>query len=252
MKSQTTALGIDIGGTYIKAALADTSTGNITDDIITVKTPAQMPPDSLVRAVGDIVSALDWSGPIGVGYPGVVKHGVCLSAANISDSWLNQDARQLFSALTKQKVTVLNDADAAGIAEMRFGAGDKEPSDETVTVVLTLGTGIGSAVFCGRTLFPNTEFGHFEVDGHDAESKAAASVRVRDRLSWEDWAERLNRYLAEIEKLLSPDIIILGGGVSENYKHFSDFLTPRAELRVARLGNTAGLIGAALAVSDLV
>jgi polyphosphate glucokinase len=245
-------LGADIGGSSIKAALAGVRTGKLTSDI-TVRTPSlPITPRDAVETLASIIRELPWRGPFGIGYPGVVQNGVCLSAANVSSEWLGRDALRMFSDITSQKVAVINDADAAGLAELRFGAGKPEAHARGGTVlVLTLGTGIGSALFHRGHLFPNTEFGHIELKGDDAEKFAAASVRTAQNLDWEDWAERLNTYLAEMEKLVSPDLIVLGGGITENYDRFGSFLKTRARLECAALGNSAGILGAALAVDQL-
>lgn len=241
-------LGIDIGGSFIKAALVDVRDGRLAGDPLKLPTPQPGGPDQVRNALAELMHQLAWRGAIGVGYPGVVKRGICLSAANVSKDWLNRNIVDLLSPLTKAPVAVLNDADAAALAEMQFGAGRAERGPEgRLVLLLTLGTGIGSAVFYRGQLFPNTEFGHIELDGVDAEVNAAASVRTRQNLSWPDWSRRLNHYLAAMEKLVSPDLIILGGGISENADQFLPRLSVRAELRIAELGNHAGLVGAALA-----
>jgi polyphosphate glucokinase len=241
-------LGIDIGGSFIKAALVDLSDGHLVSKTIRQPTPQPGGPEQVRAAIADVMHTLDWKGALGVGYPGVVKRGICLSAANVSSEWLNLNITGLLAPLTGAPVAVLNDADAAGLAEMQFGAGRAERGpDGRVVLLLTLGTGIGTAFFYRGQLFPNTEFGHIELDGVDAEINAAASVRTRQNLSWPDWSRQLNHYLDAMEKLVSPDLIILGGGISENADHFLPRLSVKAELRVAELGNTAGLIGAAMA-----
>ena len=247
-KNENHVLGIDIGGSYIKAALVDVSSGRLGSDILKEPTPQPGGPDQVHTAIGAVMKKLQWHGPLGVGYPGVIKRGVCLSAANISAEWLKLDIVKFLSSLTDAPIAVLNDADAAGLAEMQFGAGRNERGpDGRVVLVLTLGTGIGSAFFYRGQLFPNTEFGHIEVDGIDAELNAAASVRTRQNLSWSEWSGRLNRYLVEMEKLITPDLIVLGGGISENADEFLPRLHVTAQLRIAELGNAAGLIGAAMA-----
>lgn len=242
-------LGVDIGGSSIKAALCGVRTGKLVSEVVTNSPASPLNPKDTLEAVAAIIRDLTWRGPFGIGYPGVVRNGICYSAANVSKEWLERDALRLFSGITTQKVAVINDADAAGLAELRFGAAREEShSRGGVVLMLTLGTGIGSAFFHQGHLFPNTEFGHIELNGGDAEKWAAASVRSDLNLGWEEWAQRLNRYLTEMEKLVSPDLIVLGGGVSENFKNFREFLSTRARIVKAQLGNDAGILGAALAV----
>ena len=218
--SDRQCLGIDIGGTGIKAAPVDIDRGGLAAEPLYLDT--QPPdPDHICAALRKIVDHFDWHGPIGCGYPGVVKNGVALTAVHLSKEWLNLNIEQTFGRAVGDRVSVLNDADAAGLAEMRFGAAKEfDKSDSGVVLALTFGTGIGSAVFSGGRLVPNTEFGHLFVGSIEAEELAAASVRTRDGLSWSDWGMRVNRYLAEMEKLLSPDLIVIGGGVSENFRLF--------------------------------
>jgi polyphosphate glucokinase len=247
MTSTTSALGLDIGGSSIKTAVVDLSTGTLLTSADTIKLPQPPDPDKIVPIMVQAVEDRQWSGPVGVGFPGIVKNGRIYSAANLTPAWLHVDILSLLNDALRQPVAVVNDADAAGLAEMRFGAGkDRNRPGGGSVLLLTLGTGIGSALFRDGILYPNTEFGHIELDGMDAESNAAASVRVRLGLDWADWGARLNRYLQKVEFLLSPDRIILGGGVSENFDKFDCFLNLQTELRVAALSNTAGLVGAAL------
>lgn len=241
-------LGVDIGGSFIKAAIVDISDGSLQTEIMKEETPAPAGPTQVRETIAKIVAAKQWSGDIGIGYPGVVKDGICLSAANVAEEWIQTDIRELFGDLTSGTVAVINDADAAGLAEMALGAGREENhKDGRVVLMLTLGTGIGSAFFYRGQLFPNTEFGHVEVDGLEAEDLAAASVRVDQKLDWAEWGKRVNRVLAEMDKLISPDVVILGGGVSENWSEYERYLQVVGDLRVAEMGNTAGLVGAALA-----
>lgn len=241
---QHQSLGIDIGGTGIKAAPVDTVTGQLMAGPLSLPTqPAT--PDNIAAAVSRIVADFGWSGPIGCGYPGVVKNGIALTAVHLSKAWLNCDVGRVLGDSTGMTVAVINDADAAGIAEMRFGAG-RAHSRKGVVLVVTLGTGIGSALFIDGRLVPNTEFGHVYIENVEAEELASASRRTADNLSWEVWGKRVNRYLAEMEKLLSPDLIIVGGGVSENFAQFAPYLGTRARLLPAALKNNAGIIGAAM------
>ncbi len=242
-------LGIDFGGSSFKAAIVDVTGGRLVSDVVRRESSLDTGPDEAFSAIAGMIRELDWHGPVGLGYPGVVKRGLCLSAANVSKKWLSVNAMELIRSIVQDRVAVINDADAAGLAELRFGAARSEcGNDGGVVLMLTLGTGIGSAFFYRGRLFPNTEFGHIELLGDDAEKLAAASVRTRQHLDWPTWAARLNRYLEEMEKLVSPDLIVLGGGVSENYSLFRPYLNTRARVECAALGNNAGILGAALAV----
>ena len=243
-------LGIDIGGSAVKAAPVDIEAGKIITGPESIESKPDATPADLSKIICDVITMFSWKGAIGIGYPGVVKNGVALSAANVSRTWLNVNIRNAFQNLAQGPVTVINDADAAGLAEMHFGAGMQRYHKGGGTVLmLTFGTGIGSALFIDGHLVPNTEFGHLFVEAVEAEDLAAASVRVRQELSWEDWAARVNRVLAEYEKLLSPDMIIFGGGITDNFDKYGKLLKTRAELSSARMLNNAGLIGAALATT---
>jgi len=239
-------LGIDIGGTGIKAAPVDTSTGQLTSPRQKLATPQPATPAAVAKIAGQLVRDFDWTGPTGITFPGVVASGIVHTAANMDASWIGVDAVKLFGSETKQAATVLNDADAAGIAEMRFGAGKGVPG---TVLLLTLGTGIGSALFIDGILVPNTEFGHIEIRGKDAEKRASEHAREEHDLSWGDWAGRVDEYLEQMEALLSPSLIIIGGGVSRKSDKFLPFLTRlRAKVVPAALHNDAGIVGAALAV----
>ncbi|WP_285493994.1 polyphosphate--glucose phosphotransferase [Actinomadura sp. NBRC 104425] len=244
----TRLLGIDIGGSGIKGAPVDLERGVLAAERLRIETPHPAEPEPVARVLAEIVGHFGWTGPVGVTFPGVVADGVTLSAANVSRKWLGLHAQDLFAAATGRDVTVVNDADAAGIAEMRHGAG--RGADGTV-VVLTLGTGIGSALFTHGVLVPNTEFGHLEINGRDAESRASARVRDEEGLSWDKWAHRLSRYLRRLEALLSPSLIVLGGGVSKKSDKFVPLLKGvRAPVVPAALVNDAGIVGAAMAAAD--
>jgi polyphosphate glucokinase len=239
-------LGIDIGGTGIKAAPVDTATGQLTAPRQKLTTPQPATPSAVAEVVAQLVQAFEWTGPAGVTFPGVVVGGVIHTAANMDPSWIGVDAVKLFAAETKLTVTVLNDADAAGVAEMRFGAGKGVPG---TVLLLTLGTGIGSALFIDGILVPNTEFGHIQIRGKDAEKRASEHAREEHDLSWGAWAGRVDEYLEQMEALLSPSLIIIGGGVSRKSDKFLPFLTRlRAKVVPAGLQNDAGIVGAALAV----
>jgi polyphosphate glucokinase len=235
--------GIDIGGTGMKAATVDLASGKLTSERFRVDTPQPATPEAMAKVVADIVREFDRQDPLGICFPAVVRRGVVHSAANIDESWIGVDADRLFTEASGCSVSVLNDADAAGVAEMRFGAGFGERG---VVIVLTFGTGIGSGVFVDGVLVPNTELGHLEVDGHDAESRAAASARKRDKLTWDHWAKRVDRYLREVVKLFSPELIIVGGGASKQADKWVPLLDVGAEVRAAEMANNAGIVGAAL------
>jgi len=236
-------LGIDIGGSGVKGAPVDTTTGQLTAERIRIDTPQPATPKAVTKVFADVAGHFAWRGPIGATMPGVVKQGVLLTAANIDKSWIDTDAAKLFGEATGCPVTVLNDADAAGIAEMHFGAGKGRRG---VVVMITLGTGIGCAVFNDGVLLPNTELGHLEINGHDAESRASARVREEHDLSFRRWARRVDVYLDRIDALLWPDLIIIGGGVSRKAHKFFPYLSTRAELVAATLQNEAGIVGAAM------
>jgi polyphosphate glucokinase len=239
-------LGIDIGGTGIKAAPVDTATGELTAERQKLETPHPATPDAVVEVVAQLVQAFSWTGPAGVTFPGVVVDGVIRTAANLDHAWVGVDAVTLFEAKTKLTVTVLNDADAAGVAEMRFGAGKGVGG---TVLLLTFGTGIGSALFTDGVLVPNTEFGHVEIRGKDAERRASELAREEHDLSWESWAGRVDEYLSHVEALLSPGLIIIGGGVSRKAEKFLPLLTGlRAKVVPATLQNEAGIVGAAMAL----
>jgi polyphosphate glucokinase len=245
----TRGFGIDIGGSGIKGGLVDLETGELDGERLRIVTPQPSTPDAVADVVAEIVEKFAWTGPIGVTLPCVVKRGVALTAANVDKGWVDTDAAGLFAQrLGRQAgdVVVLNDADAAGMAEIRYGAG-KDKSG--VVVLLTFGTGIGSAVFLDGKLVPNTEFGHLEVDGHDAEKRAAASVKEEKDLSWEEWTNRVSRYLRTLEDLIWPDLVIAGGGVSKKADKWLPLLKVRTPVVAAALKNDAGIVGAAAAAA---
>lgn len=237
------AFGIDIGGSGMKAAPVRLATGELADERLKILTPQPASPDTMTRVVAELVSHFGWQGHIGVTFPGVVRHGVVHSAANLDKSWIGVDADALFTAAAGSDVHVVNDADAAGLAEIRFGAGRDVAG---VVIVLTFGTGIGSGLFVDGVLVPNTELGHLEIDGHDAEHKAAASAREREGLSWRDWAKRVDRYLEVVVALFSPSLIIVGGGASRKADKWIPHLDVGVEVVPAGLQNEAGIVGAAL------
>lgn len=237
-------LGIDIGGSGIKGAPVDVADGALTTERLRIETPQPATPDAVVATVGELVAHFGWTGPVGVTFPAIVRRGVIGSAANVDPSWIGVDAAQRFGEVVAGPATVLNDADAAGLAEVAFGAGRGVAG---VVILLTFGTGIGSALFVDGRLVPNTELGHLEVDGHDAETRAAASVREEQEMSWKKWAERVDRYLEVVEALFSPELIIVGGGVSKKAEKFLPLLDIETPVVPAQLLNEAGIVGAAMA-----
>ena len=238
--------GVDIGGSGVKGAIVDLEAGTLASERIRIDTPQPSTPEAVAKVVEDIVRQSEWNGPVGVTLPAVVKHGTSLTSANIDKSWRGTDAEALFRKQLGVEVTVLNDADAAGIAEMRYGS---KVDTHGVVLLLTFGTGIGSALFVDGTLVPNTELGHIEVDGHDGESRAAASVRENKDLSWHEWAERVSRYIQALERVLWPDLIIAGGGVSKKADKWLPLLDVRTKVVPAELRNDAGIVGAAVAAT---
>ncbi|WP_034485542.1 polyphosphate--glucose phosphotransferase, partial [Actinomadura oligospora] len=240
-------LGVDVGGSGIKGAPVDLATGELTAERLRVPTPEPSAPEAVAGAVAQVVEHFGGDGPIGVTYPGVVIDGTTMTAANVDPGWIGLDAAGLLTRVTGRPVTLLNDADAAGVAEMTHGAGRGRAG---TVVLLTLGTGIGSALFVDGALVPNTEFGHIEIRGKDAEHRAAARVRKDKDLSWEQWAGRLSEYLTRLEGLISPSLIILGGGVSRKADRFLPLIEGvRAPIVPAGLQNTAGIVGAAMAAA---
>ena len=237
-------LGIDIGGSGIKGAPVDTETGQMLAARIRLPTPAGARPGPMVDIIADIAQSFKWSGPIGCGYPGVVQNGVTLSAANVSKKWVGFHAADEIAQKTGCPVCVVNDADAAGLAEMHFGVGRGRNG---VVLVVTIGTGLGTALFTNGHLLPNTELGHIEIDGQDAESRASDAARKREKLSWKKWGKRFNKYLNTLNFLFSPDLIVLGGGTSNKFAEFSKFIELPCEIVTAKMLNEAGIVGAALA-----
>ncbi|MDA0246986.1 MAG: ROK family protein [Actinobacteria bacterium] len=238
------AVGIDIGGTGIKGALVSTKTGELRSERIKLGTPEGGEPEAIAEVVREIAAAVDDKPEraLGICFPAVVKHGITQSAANVSDRWIGLDADELFSNTLNRHVHVINDADAAGVAEVKFGAGRKRSG---LTVMTTLGTGIGSALFYNGVLIPNAELGHLEIDGVDYETRASFAAMERDSLSFEEWAERLQIYYSTLEKLFTPDLFIVGGGVSKSHEQFLPLLKLKTEIVPAALQNSAGIIGAA-------
>ena len=239
-----TLLGIDIGGTGIKGAPVDVETVQLLAERFRLETPQPAVPNAVADVVGQIAAHFNYKGPAGVTFPAVVKHGVTYTAANVDRSWVGTHASELFAQHVGGPVTVVNDADAAGVAEIRFGAGKDRKG---VIVLLTLGTGIGSAILLDGKLLPNTEFGHLMIRGKEAEKRASERVREEKKLSWKQWAKRLSEFLNEMEKLFSPDLFIMGGGISKKAEKFFPYLSTKTEVIVvpAHMRNEAGIIGAA-------
>lgn len=237
-------LGIDIGGSGIKGAVVDIGTGAFKTERYRLATPEGARPQDVAATVAEIVKYFGYQGPVGIGFPAVVIHGVCLSAANIDASWVGTDVNEVVGKAIGLPVYTVNDADAAGVAEMRLGAG--RDFRRGVVIMLTIGTGIGSAVFSDGHLVPNTELGHIEIRGKDAERRASDAARKRKDLSWKAWARRFQEYLDRLEFLFWPDVIILGGGASKESEQYLSQLKTRAKIIPARLLNQAGIIGAAI------
>lgn len=242
------ALGIDIGGTGIKAAPVDVATGKLLADRQKIATPRPAVPDTIADVVKQLTTSFKWSGPIGITFPGVVIDGMIRTAANLDTAWIGVDAGSLFAKATDNPVRVLNDADAAGVAEMTFGAGVGENG---TVLMLTFGTGIGSALFTQGVLVPNTEFGHIEIHGHDAETRASEQAKELHDLSWGKWAGRVDEYLQHLEALLAPHLFIVGGGISRQADKWVPRLTGiSARIVPAALLNNAGIVGAAMATAS--
>jgi polyphosphate glucokinase len=243
MESTGVKLGIDIGGTGIKGAPVDLEKGELTSERFRVLTPKPATPEAVAKTVAEVVKHFGYEGRVGCTFPAVVKSGVVHTASNVDKSWIGTDARAAFEEATGCTFTITNDADCAGVAEMQFGAGAGRMG---VVIVATLGTGIGTAVFHDGKLLPNTELGHIEIRGKDAEDRAADSVREAKKLDWKQWAKRVDEYLDQLESLMWPDLVIIGGGVSKKGEKFIPLLTPRCEVVAAKLLNEAGIVGAAL------
>jgi polyphosphate glucokinase len=243
------ALGIDIGGTGIKGAPVDLATGKLLADRKKIATPHPATPDAVTEVVKEVAQSFGWTGVTGATFPGVVISGTIRSAANVDKSWIGTDAAAQFGKAIGTDVVVLNDADAAGIAEMTFGAGVGVKGS---VLMLTFGTGVGSALFTDGVLVRNTEFGHIEIRGKDAEKRASEHAKVTHDWGWKDWTERVSEYLQRVEALLSPNLIIIGGGISKECGTWLPMLTGvQAKLVPATLHNDAGIVGAAMAASGL-
>lgn len=237
-------LGIDIGGSAIKAAPVNPYDGSLAAERLRIATPQPATPDAVADTVAKAIWHFNWSGPIGCGLPSVVRNGIACTAANIDPAWIGVDVVALLSSRTGLDIMVLNDADAAGLAEMRYGAGSNASG---TSLVITVGTGLGTALFRDKTLVPNTELGHLQLHGQVAEQFASAAVRTVQKLSYREWAKRFDDYLHRLEDLLWPDLFIIGGEISKDHDQFFPHLTIKTRIMPAALRNDAGIIGAAVA-----
>ncbi len=241
-------MGVDVGGSGIKGAPVDLSSGELAAGRHRISTPDPSTPEAVIEVVAEIVDSFGYPGPVGVTLPSVVRHGVVHTAANIDDAWIGVDGRQLLERRLSVPVALLNDADAAGIAEVAYGVAK---GVQGVVCLLTFGTGIGSALFVDGILVPNTEFGHLEFKGGQAEHYASARVRKDEELSWEVWGGRVGEYLRYVERIISPDLFVFGGGVSRRLSKFEKHLECSTPIVAAELRNNAGIVGAALTVASL-
>ena len=240
-------LGVDIGGTGIKGGLVNLETGTLDGERFRLDTPEGATPEGVAETVAQIAEHFEHTGRVGITFPGVVEDGVAKTAANVDPSWIGASLKDIIGARLPGDVVFVNDADAAGLAEVRYGVGQ---GHRGVVVLITFGTGIGSAVIHDGRLVPNSEFGHIEIDGQAAEKAAAASAIKREGLSWEDWAARASRYLRTLENLIWPELIILGGGISKKPDQWLPLLENRTPLVIAELRNSAGIVGAALVAHE--
>lgn len=247
MVDRTLGLGVDIGGSGIKGALVDLDTGVLAGDRLRIETPQPATPAAVAAVVGRLVAQFEWTAEVGLTLPSVITGGIARTAANIDPSWVGADVRDVLGQAVPGPVEVLNDADAAGLAEVRYGAARDA---DGVVLLLTFGTGIGSALFVGGRLVPNTEFGHIDVGGVVGEDLAAASVKEREGLSWRQWAGRVEQYLERVERFLWPDLIVVGGGVSKRADKWLPLVRHRTPIVAAHLQNAAGIVGAALAAAE--
>jgi polyphosphate glucokinase len=246
-RTTTTAFGVDIGGSGIKGAIVDLDKGDLATERVKYLTPNPSTPEAVAEVVARLVKEAGWSGDLGATFPAVIKSGVAKSAANVDKSWIGTDVDKVFTDITHCDVTVLNDADAAGIAEARFGAAK---GVKGVVILLTFGTGIGSALLLDGQLVPNTELGHIEVDGADAEKKASSAAKDNEGLSFKQWSKRVQKYLTHVERLFSPDLFVVGGGVSKNSDRWVPLLELSTPVEPAQLLNDAGIVGAAIAAVE--
>ncbi len=242
-------LAFDVGGSFVKAGLVAVDSGLLLSEVLRRPTPPGAEPDAVLDLLVDIARELPTSGPVGLAFPTVAKNGVAWTAANIDKRWIGINVQARLQARLQRPVAFLNDADAAGVAEMTLGAG-RDRHQGTV-MVLTFGTGIGSAIFVDGRLVPNTELGHLEIGGREAEHRASAKVRTARKLDWVEWTAEVNAVLAAYDALFWPDVFVIGGGVTENWSEFGSLLDSRAEIVRAAFGNDAGIVGAAMAAARL-
>ena len=243
-----TILGIDIGGSGIKCAPVDLATGKLTADRRKIPTPQPSTPKAVAGVIDSLVTHFNWTGPIGCGIPSVIRDGIALTAANIDPQWIGTDVKSLLRGVCRGPVAVINDADAAGLAEVRYGAGQNFMG---TMILITIGTGLGTALFRDGTLLPNTELGHIMLNNMVAEKYASAASRKTEGLSYREWAGRIDLYLHRLEELLWPDLFIIGGGASNRFDKIEPFLTVETKVVKADFQNDAGIVGAALAVDIL-
>jgi polyphosphate glucokinase len=246
-RKSNTAFGVDIGGSGIKGAIVDLDKGDLATERVKYLTPNPSTPEAVAEVVARLVRDAGWSGELGATFPAVIKNGVARSAANVDKSWIGTDVDKVFTDITNCDVTVLNDADAAGIAEARFGAAK---GVKGVVILLTFGTGIGSALLLDGQLVPNSELGHLEIDGSDAEKKASSAAKDNEGLSYKQWAKRVQKYLSHVESLFTPDLFVVGGGVSKNSDKWVPLLDINTPIKPAELLNNAGIVGAAMAAHE--
>ncbi|MER0448021.1 polyphosphate--glucose phosphotransferase [Streptomyces sp. Edi4] len=249
MNAMRNVFGVDVGGTGIKGAPVDLARGDVAKERHKVLTPHPATPDAVADGIAEVVGHFGWSGPVGMTFPGVIAANTVRTAANVAEEWVGVDAARLVAdRLGGMPVTVVNDADAAGVAEMNFGAGRGR---QGTVILLTFGTGIGSALFVDGRLVPNTELGHLELHGHEAEKHASTKVKEDEDLSWSHWARRVQKYLAHVEMLFSPELFIIGGGVSRKAEKFLPLIEGiTAEIVPAQLENNAGIVGAAMVAAE--
>jgi polyphosphate glucokinase len=236
-------LGIDIGGSGIKGSPVDTESGTLLASRYRLPTPSPAKPRPVAETVAQVAKHFNWKGELGIGFPGVVRKGITLTAANIHEDWVGLNAAKFIKKVTGRKTCIINDADAAGLAEMAFGAGKDR---QGVVMLVTIGTGLGTALFTDGHLLPNCEFGHLEIDGVQAEWMASDAARKREKLSWKKWGHRFDKFLHTMERLIWPDLIILGGGISKKHENFMPYITVQAEVLPAQMLNEAGIVGAAV------
>lgn len=237
-------MGVDVGGSGIKGVPVDVETGEFKGERYRLETPEQAKPNDVAETVANVVKHFDYEGPVGVGFPAVIRGGTVYTAANIDAEWIGTAGENLLSKATDCPVYMLNDADAAGIAEMKFGVGRENPRG--VIMMITIGTGLGTAIFVDGKLVPNTELGHIEIRGKDAEKRASDAARQKKDMSWEEWGGKFNEYLNNLERLFWPDMFVLGGGTSKLFHKYEQYLNLKARVVPAQLLNQAGIIGAAL------